>query len=308
MRLIQIARRQSVILLLYGSELPNTSVPVPVPCRQLPLSQPPGRTRSPQHGGAGEVRAEEPPLQRALPAAPAAPAQPTGPPQGHDPLHPSRSALDTPPGEACSHVLNGIYHALAVSSPALSPASRPPGRTLPASSIRRLSLRDTPDRVLTSFPPKQGRARCPGKAASCCCPHPDTRLRRRHPGTGKPQPHRLHGERGLGMAAAPRVAFPRWDERSWAAFLTHHLTQAVAASSFWHRRVRRPLARTARARLLHHLAVWARSPEPIAAASGKGMCRCGLAATAVPLYPADRPPARFVGAPINFHLTPSAVA
>lgn len=89
--------------------------------------------------GAGGLRAEEPPLWRVLPTTLAAPAQPAGTPPKDTSLSIPHALLSTP-GGACSHVLNGIYHTLVVSSPVLSPASRPPGRALPARSIHHLSL------------------------------------------------------------------------------------------------------------------------------------------------------------------------
>lgn len=79
-------------------------------------------------------------------------------------------------GQVCSHVLNGIYHALLGPSPAPSPACCAPGHTLGYSSTPHLSLLTFC--VLVSSFPKQGRTGCHAVGAQGPW----------HPGTGKPQP------------------------------------------------------------------------------------------------------------------------
>lgn len=90
-------------------------------------------------------------------------------------------------------------------------------------------------------------------------------------GRARPEPQGLHSQAGTSKAG-------------WLSLPTTCQKQQPAPSG---------TGGSAGACLMRYLAVSACPPEPIAVASGKGMCGCRLAATAAPLSPADHQHALF---------------
>lgn len=167
MRLIQIAWKQSVMLVPCGSELPNRAVPRPQTETPLPAPR-----LDPWHRGAGTEQAEEPP-----PQCPGRCRSSTAGRTPEDVTVPIPRALDTRAGvQPCAKC---IYHALLGPSPAPSPARCPLGHTLGYSSAPHLPLCTTPGWMPASSFPELGRTGCHGVGAQGT----------RHPGTGKPPPH-----------------------------------------------------------------------------------------------------------------------